>query len=125
MRKGRFSGYEDTSPEAVRPLGLAALLGFDFRRPDPADAPIVAERAGTFAAAVPVMAVSHLLWSLVVVHAAGPSLSLALPLAGVLLIDLALWLYDRRDPPPHQLARATAAAMICSGMLWAGAAMAT
>jgi diguanylate cyclase (GGDEF)-like protein len=124
MRKGRFSGVSDDSPEAVRPLGLAALLGFDFCKAAPGDAPIVADRASTLAAAIPVMAVSHLLWSLVVIYSGGVSAPLLLPLAAVLLLDLGLWHYQRHDPAPHALVRVAAAHIVLTGGCWAAAAQA-
>jgi diguanylate cyclase (GGDEF)-like protein len=122
MRKGRFSHCQDDSPDAVRPLGPAALAGFDLRRPEPSDAAIVSERAATLAASVPVMAASHLLWSLVILRAAGAAPVLLAIFAGILLLDLSLWLYIRRGAAPHSFVRAVLVHTLATGALWALAA---
>ncbi|MDB5669813.1 MAG: diguanylate cyclase [Alphaproteobacteria bacterium] len=123
MRKGRFAGISDAST-AIGPLGPIGLIAFDLRTADPEDSPIAWERAGTLAASLPILAFSHLLWSLLLVHAAGMSAGLLLPLAGVLLLDLGLWLYARRMSPPHFLIRIAATYVVLGGALWAAAATA-
>jgi diguanylate cyclase (GGDEF)-like protein len=120
MRKGRFAGFSDNNPDAVRPLGPAALIGFDLRTADPTDTPIVAERARALAAAIPILACAHLLWSLLLIRAAGPSV--APPLAAVLLLDLGLWLVARRQGRPHRFVRVAAFHTLFVGALWAAAA---
>jgi diguanylate cyclase (GGDEF)-like protein len=120
MRKGRFAGFSDDNPEAVRPLGPAALIAFDLQTADPADIPIATERGRALATAIPILACAHLLWGLLVVRAAGPVA--AVPLAFVLLLDLGLWLYASRQDRPHRLVRVAALHSLAVGALWAVAA---
>src|SRR5687768_3967393 len=96
MRKGRFAGLSESGPQAAVPLALGQLLLFDFRAPvGDEQACVAADRLRSLAVSLPSLAASHLLWCLFVLGAVwfeGGGLSpVALPFAGVLLLDAGLW----------------------------------
>jgi diguanylate cyclase (GGDEF)-like protein len=129
MRKGRFAGLGDTSHATARPLALADLLAFDFR---PAvgeeDERVAVERVRSLGVSIPFLAASHALWGIILLVALprGAHADVAglwLPLAGALLIDLALcWLLKggaAATVRPHRLVRITALGGLAAAALWA------
>jgi diguanylate cyclase (GGDEF)-like protein len=127
MRKGRFAGLSDKGQEPVTPPGLAELLLFDFapaRTED--DERAACERARTIQLSLPLLAGSHLLWSVVLLGslASGRPGPIAALLAAILLLDGLLWfVLDRLAMKPHQAIRLTAGHGLATAALWGGAAL--
>src|SRR5687767_13562981 len=70
MRQGRFAGLGAAGHGAVTPPGVADLFLFDFRAcEDEEGERVAAERARSLALSVPFLAVSHLLWAIVLLLA--------------------------------------------------------
>jgi diguanylate cyclase (GGDEF)-like protein len=127
MRKGRFAGLSDRGQEPVTPPGIAELLLFDFAPPlDVDDERAARERARTVRLSLPLLAGSHLLWSLVLLAgtaSAGVTGPVAAPLAAVLLLDGLLWFALKRlARAPHAAMRLAAAHGVGTAALWIAAA---
>ncbi len=127
MRKGRFAGLSDRGQEPVTPPGLAELLLFDFAAADGEENERAArERARTVELSLPLLTGAHLLWGSVLLAAlatARPA-AIAAVLAGVLLLDLSLWLaLKRARPKPHRAIRLAAFHGLATGGLWLAAAL--
>ena len=130
MRQGRFAGLGAAGHGAVIPPGLADLFLLDFRAcEDEEGERVAAERARSLALSVPFLAVSHLLWAIVLVMAIVSErldvdwVAVGAPLAGALAIDAILcWLLSRRRTRllrPHHAMRAAAAGVLVASALWA------
>jgi diguanylate cyclase (GGDEF)-like protein len=131
MRKGRFAGLSGRGREPATAPGLAELLLFDFTPAADEDSERAAlDRARTVQLSLPLLAGSHLLWSLVLLAeiatagAAAQILRIAILLAGILLLDGLLWFVLKRlDLPAHQAMRVTAAHGIANAGLWLATAL--
>jgi diguanylate cyclase (GGDEF)-like protein/PAS domain S-box-containing protein len=130
MRQGRFAGLGAAGHGAVLPPGIADLFLLDFRAcEDEEGERVAAERARSLALSVPFLAVSHLLWIIVLVLAIVREglevdwVAAGAPLAGALAVDAFLcWLLSRRRTKllrPHQAMRSAAAGVVVTSALWA------
>ena len=129
MRKGRFASVSDSGPEAVTPLSVRALLLFDFLKAEDADDERVAnERVRSLAHSATFLFAAHLVCGAVLVLVAATAgerehiVRLALPLLGVLLLDVGLWLLTRRARAlplrSHTIIRLSAAYAISLAFFW-------
>ncbi len=129
MRKGRFAGLNDQSREADALFAPADLLLFDFRPARGAhDERVAIERARALAHAAPFLAAAHLAAAIALqmaLSAAGVSVDpwhFYLPVAGVLLLDLRLWLLSARRGErayaPHRIIRAAGLYAVLGSLLW-------
>ncbi|HEX8261457.1 MAG TPA: PAS domain-containing protein, partial [Allosphingosinicella sp.] len=125
----RFSGLGEAKAGDQGVPSTLALLAFDFGAPasDIAGA-IAADRARAVAAAVPLLAGSHLLWACIVawrlLASDSPFASPAfLLLAALLAVDALGWaLAVRARAAPARLVQLVAAQVLLTGGLWAAAA---
>jgi diguanylate cyclase (GGDEF)-like protein len=128
MRRGRFAGLSDRGQAPVTPPDFAELMLFDLSpAADENDARAALERARTIELSLPLLAGSHLLWSVVLLASvgAGPFLMIAALLGGVLLLDGLLWFALKRLPlRPHRAIRLAGGHGLASGALWIACALA-
>jgi diguanylate cyclase (GGDEF)-like protein len=126
MRQARFSGLGGGTEGGT--LSLPALLSLDFRAAPKDDESLVVERARTISVAVPLLACWHVVWMAILLHGLWTAGALASPvpivLAGILLLDLALWTALRRPRrAAHSQVRLAAAYILVTGTLWIAAAL--
>jgi diguanylate cyclase (GGDEF)-like protein len=125
MRRGRFASFSEGSDE-VAALSLRDLLLFDLLAPQSEEqAKIGVDRGRALAVSIPFLAGSHVLWSAVLLatlfFTPAGSLLVAAPLAGILLLDIALWRAMRGGMAPHRKMRCTALYIVAAAALFCAA----
>ncbi|HEY0150163.1 MAG TPA: EAL domain-containing protein [Allosphingosinicella sp.] len=125
MRRGRFADLQGDSPGPA-PLGLRALLLFDFRAPaSEDDARIAAERARALVLSVPFLAASHALWAVALLatlfFGGHGGLPVAAPFALLLLLDAGFCRLIAREAPPHRKTRWAAGYILLAALLFGAA----
>ena len=130
MRQGRFAGLGAAGQGTVVPPRIKDLFLLDFRAcEDEESERVAAERAGSLALSVPFLALSHLLWAIILLFAILREglvvdwASVGAPVGGALILDAYLcWLLSRRGMKrlrPYQAMRSAAAGVLAASVLWA------
>ena len=129
MRKGRYARLGETGSESGLDLSLSDILLFDITPADDHNAERIAiERVRMLKYAAPLTAGVHILCGIAILSAEAAlsarnaAFHLLVPLAAVLLLDLAFSLIVRRrhaiSRRPHLVMRATAAYVVVAGAIW-------